>query len=33
VLSKALHEPAVLPQQVLLFRSYIKLLFSPPLQG
>lgn len=33
VMSKALHEPGVLPQQVLLFRSYIKLLFSPAPQG
>jgi AcrR family transcriptional regulator len=33
VMSKALHEPDVLPQQVLLFRSYIKLLFSPAPQG
>jgi hypothetical protein len=29
VMSKALGDPAVLPQQVLLQRSYIKLLFKP----
>ena len=29
ILSKALGEPAILPQQILLLRSYIKLLFLP----
>ena len=29
VMSRALRDPAVLPQQVLLLRSYIKLLFTP----
>ncbi len=29
ILSKALGEPAILSKQILLFRSYIKLLFSP----
>ena len=29
VLAKALGEPSTLPQQVMLFRSYIKLLFQP----
>ena len=28
IMSKALEDPAILPQQVLLFRSYIKLLFQ-----
>lgn len=29
VMSKALGQPEVLPQQILLFRSYVKLLFGP----
>ena len=29
ILSKALHDPKLLAEQILLFRSYVKLLFSP----
>ncbi len=29
IMSKVLSDPSILPQQILMFRSYIKLLFSP----
>ncbi|PDQ20779.1 TetR family transcriptional regulator [Mesorhizobium sanjuanii] len=32
VLSKALNEPSALPAQIMLFRTYLKLLFSPRLR-
>lgn len=32
VMSRAVGEPLITPQQVLLLRSYVKLLFSPQLQ-
>ncbi|WP_144094744.1 TetR/AcrR family transcriptional regulator [Croceicoccus sediminis] len=32
ILSRALEDSSILPQQVVLLRSYIKLLFSPPVQ-
>ena len=29
IMSKVLGDPAILPQQVLLFRAYVRLLFEP----
>ena len=32
IMAKAIGEPSILPQQLLHFRNYVKLIFQPPLR-